>query len=238
MARHTLCSFEQLWKRHELLYSEVFSAALLNLSQMNSVAGNEDAISEILNVLLTQVCFNISKLRDMEVQTPSWEAQMPPVSFDELKGGKTKKPDFTCKIVNPRAKSPEQHEMSLHVECKLLGNPTSSKWILNENYVQHGIKRFDSKIHQYGKRANSGIMIGYIISMTPKEIEAEVNGYQKKHLQKSVKIQFTFENTIPFHSRQVITRANVEPINFELIHLWIDLRTCYRHQESVYDNTA
>ena len=180
MARRRLSPFEKLWERHVLNYSEVFSKALQELSGSASISGGENAVSEMLCPILNRVCYNLGKSRGQELQTPWWETPIQPVIEDELRGGEIKKrPDFSCKLINPRADSHEKYEISLHVECKLLGHPTSATWILNENYVKNGIKRFDSKIHEYGKRADSGMMIGYMISMTPKEIESEVNVYQR-----------------------------------------------------------
>ncbi len=229
MARHPLSSFVTLWNRHKLLYSEVFSSALLKLSEMDRITGDEDAISERLSLILKRICYNYGKSRNQEVQTPYWEAPIQPVSENELKGGKTRnRPDFTCRCVNPWADSPEEHEISLHVECKRLGNPTSATWILNENYVKNGIKRFDSRTHEYGKRAFSGMMVGYIISMTPKRIETEVNDYQKKHLPQNTKIKFRFDATSLFQTRQTIKRKIVKPDQLELIHFWVDLRKCYQ----------
>jgi hypothetical protein len=217
---------------HILLYSEVFATALQELSESTAVSGDEDAISEILCSILNRVCFKLGKSRNQELQTPYWEAPIQPVAGDELKGGKIKKrPDFTCKFINPWAVSPEKYEISLHIECKLLGNPTSATWILNKNYVKNGIKRFDSKIHEYGKRADSGMMIGYIIGMTPQEIESEVNDYQKKHASEYTAIKFFFDTTTLFKTRQDIKRKNVLPARFELIHLWVDLRNCYKDFE-------
>ena len=232
MARRPLSLFETLWNRHIRLYSEVFSTALQELSAAASIFGDEDAISERLCPILNRVCFNFGKSRNQELQTPYWEAPIQPVTEDDLKGGKIKKrPDFTCKCINPWAASPEKHEISLHIECKLLGNPTSATWILNKNYVKNGIKRFDSKIHEYGKRADSGMMIGYIIGMTPQEIESEVNDYQKKHVPEYKDIKFFFDTTTLFKTRQDVKRKNVMPARFELIHLWVDLRKCYKNLE-------
>jgi len=229
MARRPLSSFITLWNRHILLYLEVFSTALRELSESASVSGDEDAISEILCSILNRVCFKLGKSRNQELQSPYWETPIQPVTGDELKGGKIKKrPDFTCKLINPWAVSPEKYEISLHIECKLLGNPTSATWILNKNYVINGIKRFDSKIHKYGKRADSGVMIGYIIGMTPEDIESEVNDYQKKHAPEYTDIKFVFDTTSLFKTRQNIKRRNVLPARFELIHLWVDLRNCYK----------
>jgi hypothetical protein len=71
-------------------------------------------------------------------------------------------------------------------------------------------------------------MIGYIISMTPQEIESEVNGYQKKYLPDYTDITFVFNTVTLFQTQQEIERKNVEPVQFELIHLWIDLRDNYQ----------
>jgi len=230
MARRPLSPFITLWNRHVQLYSEVFSAALQELSESSSISGDEDAISEILCSILSRVCFELGKSRNQDLQTPYWETPIQPVTGDELKGGKIRKrPDFTCKCINPWAASHEKYEISLHVECKRLGYPTSAAWILNENYVKNGIKRFDSKIHEYGKRADSGMMIGYIINMTPEEIESEVNVYQKKHIPEHTQIKFLFDMMTLFKTRQYIKRKNVMPALFELFHLWVDLRNCYEN---------
>ncbi len=72
-------------------------------------------------------------------------------------------------------------------------------------------------------------MIGYIIGMTPEEIESEVNDYQKKHASEYTDIKFFFDTTTLFKTRQDIKRKNVLPARFELIHLWVDLRNCYKN---------
>ena len=96
MARRQLPSFETLWERHVFLYSEVFAEALQELSKLSLVSGDEDAISEILCPILNRVCFNFGKSRNLELQTPYWEAPIQPVTEDELKGGK----DLTAKLTN------------------------------------------------------------------------------------------------------------------------------------------
>ncbi|NIM14190.1 MAG: hypothetical protein GTO45_19260 [Candidatus Aminicenantes bacterium] len=235
MARRPLPPFIILWNRHTQLYLEVFSLALQELAEKDSVTGDEDAISETLCLILSRVCYNAGKSRNQEVQTPYWEAPIQPAAPDELKDGKSRKrPDFTCKCLNPRADSPEEYEISFHVECKLLGYPTSVSWNLNKNYVENGLKRFDCNNHQYGKRAPSGMLIGYIISMTPEEIETEVNGYQKKHLPHYTDINFMFNTITLFRTHQKIERRNVRPVQFELFHLWVDLRNNYQTVDGIH----
>ena len=225
MARYSLSSFTDLWRQHERLYLEVFSAALLKLAGQELSLNNEDAISEELCIPVNQVCFEMNKSRKVEVRVPVWERPIQPVAKEERKGGKIRnRPVFCCSCLNRFALSAEEHEVSLHIECKLLGEPTSSSWILNENYVKRGIKRFDSTTHEYGKRAPSGLMIGYLINMPPETVLAEVNGHQKKHMPANPDIVFEFGNEKLFRSRQPLTRKHVQPECFELIHLWADLR--------------
>jgi hypothetical protein len=111
-----------------------------------------------------------------------------------------------------------------HIECKRLGLPSSGNWKLNENYVTNGIKRSDCTSHKYGKRAVSGMMIGYIISMTPPKIQDEVKGYQKLHCSYNPKIVFSFDNKKVQQCHQKLKRQNVKPDKFKLIHLWVDLK--------------
>jgi hypothetical protein len=224
MARRSLPSFTILWQQYESLYLEVFSIALLELSREDRVADNEDAISEKLCLILNRVCFKFAKSRNIDVRTPTWEGPVQPVTAEELKGGKIRKrPDFTCKCSNPFAVSAEEHEISLHVECKCLGESTSASWNLNENYIKNGIQRFDSNTHEYGKRASSGIMLGYIISMEPHTILKEVNAHQKKLLPDHPDIRFNFNSAPLFQTKQKMDRKYVLPRNFELVHLWIIL---------------
>jgi hypothetical protein len=231
MARRTLSPPITHWNTFKQLYLEVFSNALRELAKNDSLSGDEDAISESLCLIIRQVCFNFNRSRDNEeirAPVPIWEAPIQPVNRGELRGGKKRKrPDFTCNYLNAHAVSPDELEIPLHVECKRLGSPTSNSWNLNKNYVINGIKRFDCSTHQYGKRSPSGMMIGYIISMTPQEIETEVNDYQRKHLPSCPDITFTFDKRTPFQTHQQIQRRSVEPAQFELIHLWVDLRGKY-----------
>ena len=88
----------------------------------------------------------------------------------------------------------------------------------------NGIHRFDSSEHEYGKRAFSGIMIGYIISMLPEEILIEINAYQKALCADYREIEYRFtQNEVRQHFQRLI-RKNIKPETFELVHLWVDLK--------------
>jgi hypothetical protein len=225
MARHAIPPFSSLWQKHETLYIGIFIIALQRLSDDQCDTSDEDMISERLCPILNTVCFEESQKNNCEIRTPDWEKSIQPITYSELKGGKVRKrPDFTCKLTNPFALCADEYEIPYHVECKRLGFPTSTSWILNENYVNNGIERFDSRSHEYGKRATSGMMVGYIISMSPEVILDEVNTHQKKHCSVNPAVEFERVKNKVQQYRQKLNRENLKPEIFKLVHLWVDLR--------------
>lgn len=225
MARYSIPSFSSLWQKHETLYIGIFVIALQRLSDDKGDTTDEDSISERLCPILNTVCFEESRSKNCEIRTPDWEKPIQPVTNSELKGGKVRKrPDFTCKLTNPFAACSNEHEIPFHVECKRLGSPTSTSWIFNKNYVINGIERFDSRGHEYGKRATSGMMVGYIISMSLEAILDEVNTHQKKLCPVNPAVEFELvKNKVQLY-RQKLNRKNLKPEIFKLVHLWVDLR--------------
>ena len=226
MARRPLPAFAKLWQRHDRIYCEVFFVSLQKLAN-EPVSGDENTISKRLCPILSCVCFTLSQSRSGEVRTPTWEGPIQPVSEAELEV-EPKRPDFTCKLSNPYAASSEEHEIPFHVECKLLGFPTSSSWKLNKNYVTKGMKRFDCDSHEYGKRAPSGMMIGYVIDMEPEEVLEEVNRHKHQHLSYFPAICMAIDEATVLQNRQNLERKHVAPKEFDLTHLWVDLRQNYQ----------
>ncbi len=229
MARYSLpSSFDIMWQRHEDCYVEVFFRVLAELSLQSSIKGDEDIISESLCPIVAKVCLEMERSRYGEIRHPIWEAPKQPTTEEDLNDGNQKRPDFTCSLHNSNAATADEHEIPFHVECKLLGEPTSSSWILCKNYVTNGISRFDNQTHEYGKQAKSGIMIGYIISMTPKDIQVEVNKHKNKRLSYVPDLSFCWtNNTLVWETKNDFTRKQVKPSKFALIHLWVDLRANY-----------
>jgi hypothetical protein len=213
-----------LWERHEVLYCSVFNKALTLLAQLDCEWDDENQISKRLCPILNTVCYEMGKWSNREVRTPDWEKPRQPITEDDLKEGKSRtRPDFTCSLFNLYTNDPDTYEIPFHIECKRLGYAPSSSWKLNENYVINGIKRFDCATHEYGKRAVSGMMIGYMISMEPTEILQDVNGYLTIHLGAAPLLSFSFSQDV-CDCEQVLVRRNVHPRNFKLIHLWVDIR--------------
>jgi len=230
MARYNLpSSFEMMWEQHEKTYAEVFSRVLTKLASRNSVEGDEDTLSESLCPTIAQVCLDMERSGFGEIRHPVWEAPKQPVTEEDLNNGNQKRPDFTCSLHNSYAITPDEHEIPFHIECKLLGEPTSPSWILCKNYVTNGIARFDNRTHEYGRRAKSGIMIGYIISMTPQNVQVEVNRHKNLKMKHVSDIDFYWtRKTFVWKTRSEFTRKQVQPSQFCLTHIWVDLRQNYQ----------
>lgn len=211
--------FNKLWQRHVGLYEEVFKCSLKRLSQDNSLRGKEteDQISIFLWGELSTICQERAARCNEEIKVPIFQFPIQNIVRAQTHGANSlKKPDFTCSFYD----ADEGKSIDLHIECKKLGTPSSPSWVFNKNYVREGIVRFDSKEHQYSVPAVSGMMIGYIISMSPQDILTEVNqvinGYSK--------LRFNFKAGPVFRTQQALKRKNVEPENLNLIHLWVELK--------------
>ena len=223
-SKHAIPSANELRKRHEAIYVEIFTLALSVLAKIPCDTRHENIISERLCIPLNDVCFELSKTRNYEIATPIWESPIQPIDYSELKEGKPgKRPDFTCKRVNPFANSSFEHEFHFHVECKRLGTPSSPTWRLNEQYVINGIMRFDSVEHRYGELACSGLMVGYIIDMSADDILTEVKMFLNENSVDRAKLE---PQSTESHIQKYIQRLNrkfVKPLDFKLTHLWVDI---------------
>jgi hypothetical protein len=183
---------------------KVFCKTLELLTITDEIKKKEDKISKELNGKLKEVCFKY------KLQRPHWDA----------KADNEKRPDFTCRLFNPYAESVDLSEVDLHIECKCIGNnrKSSPSWILNMNYINEGINRFDSLSHEYGRGANDGVMIGYIISSTKSEIQEAINEKLPNNIQK---LKFITESKVEKIFTQFF-RENVKPADFTLHHIWAD----------------
>lgn len=213
----TIKSFLLLWVAHEKLYYSIFYEALQQLKINEEQRKDEDAISEALCPILQKICFEHTQ----DVRTPGWENPNQPANTDELKGGKIRtRPDFKCILLNSLAPSPEMYEIPFHVECKRLGKTKGSPR-LNRNYVTNGIKRFDCRYHEYGKRAPSGMMLGYMVNMEQTAILDAVNKQLYNYLPE---LNFSFNQKV-VSCEQKFIRKKVAPEKFKIVHLWSDLRS-------------
>jgi len=157
---------------------------------------------------------------------PTYDAKNQPSDVHKRKAPREeKRPDFQWGYIDNNESDPRKSSKLFCIECKRLGQAISN-WILNENYVNHGILRFVSEEHSYALDVESGAMVGYIESLdfdlilhevnetlsklSPQlpEINSDSNGWKKDECNI---LQQRFERSFP-----------ITP--FELKHLWIDLR--------------
>jgi hypothetical protein len=104
-----------------------------------------------------------------------------------------------------------------------LGEPPRADWVLNFNYIEHGIARFRHSDWAYAKRAQSGAIVGYMQTMTPSAILIAVNTECQRQ---------TFPGLTPAGAwvERATTQLGhsfdrgfeISPIR--LHHFWIDLR--------------
>lgn len=195
---------------------------------------HEDELSRQLYKHLVKVDRELMKVdkRLTMLGVPVYQAKCQPHSSDPEQAPREKTiPDFQWSIRNlgisigGSRKGWDTKILHYHVECKRLGKSTTS-WTLNENYVERGIQRFIERNHGYGKGVNAGTMIGYIQSMEPHEIFAEVN--VRAALVPVPLINLSFEGWQIAGVSQLehmLDRPGVLPTPFHLHHLWVDLRS-------------
>ena len=184
---------------------QVFFVTLDLLIVTAEMKKNENKISKVLYKEMKDVCFKNKVVK----HRPFWDAKI-----DDTE----KRPDFTYGFNNSLAKSAALSEIDLHIECKCIGNNRSHSWSFNNNYINNGIKRFDSLTHEYGKNAFDGIMIGYIISSNKSDIQNEINGKLPQNIEK---LDFKNGNKVEKISTKFM-RENVKPSDFTMHHIWAD----------------
>jgi len=203
------------WVQFVNLRIEVFCKALDLLQVTEIMKENEKRISKALYPKLRTVCLKHKE----NIELPKPNAEIGAATEDELIDESIeKKPDFSYSMVNPFAESEKDYEINLHIECKCIGYNRSPSWNLNMNYITDGIIRFDYLSHKYGKGANDGIMIGYIISSTKYDIQEIINQKLPKNIEK---LNFKTENKVENITTK-FERENVEPFDFKLHHIWAD----------------
>jgi len=218
------------WGRHENLVLEVFQCALLRLEAESKLPEKEDELNRKLLFHVRGENYRlITEGRGCRSNIYYECANQPVVEDKNRAARERKRPDFMCGLVDAQAEA----DLFFVLECKRLGQPSSSGWILNENYTKHGVLRFVNPDWGYGEGATSGAMIGYCQTMSSGDILKEVNGYGKKVAAPSI-----HREADEWISRGV-TRLNqtldrkASPSPFRLRHLWVDLRHRYSTETSV-----
>ncbi|MCK4341929.1 MAG: hypothetical protein KAY37_09430 [Phycisphaerae bacterium] len=228
MSRPNLFTLDT-WGRHENLVLEVFQCALVRLESESELPEDERELNRKLYFRAKEENLRLTRAGRGLGSTIIPDSPNPPIDENaESRARESKRPDFQCELIDAQA----GEYLVYALECKRLGRPKPSGWVLNRNYTKHGVQRFMDPESGYGEGAESGAMIGYLQTMSPDEILKEVNGHAKK-----VNMPSIHRETDEWIDRGV-TRLDqtlnrmVSPSPFRLRHLWIDLRHRYSTEAS------
>ncbi len=214
---------DQLWVRHEAHYLRVFVRALEFMGTKPSIPEDEIELNRELYECLLMAERELDPAGSYP--PPLIECSNQPDLDDEARVLREhKRPDFTWGFTDPHEPDYRKSAKQFIVECKRLGTPSRGNWILNMNYVEHGIQRFIDPTWAYAKRFSSAAMVGYLQSMQPGEVLGEVNRAAQSHGTAAIVISqngWQFAGVSQLDHR-VSRSFPISPLHLK--HLWIDLR--------------
>lgn len=214
------------WDTFERVALEVMTIALALLRAQPDLPEDENSINRALHRVITGAAAREWEQRSggLLLTHPVYEARMQPDPLvAEKETWEEKRPEWQWSFRDVRRTSGSAF-VEFTIECKRLGKPKAS-WVLNRNYVLHGIVRFVHPDWQYGRHCKSGLMVGYLQDMAPAHVLEEVNTIAKEA--GIVGIEDEPVTGLPDGIMQlghVLARAPIEPDSFHLRHLWVDLR--------------
>jgi hypothetical protein len=194
---------------------------LLSLREESNLPDAEVDLNRRLYFCLLQAS---RKLHPNETIAPTPECNNQPDVDDQARAiREQKRPDFQWIYLDKYEADPNRSSKQFVVECKRLGKPARIDWVLNANYVNHGVCRFKDAQWAYAKRFPSGAMVGYWQSMVAENILADVTDELRKHSLPEIVIKGTWKSSAVSHLGHSFERP-FEASPFKLHHLWIDLR--------------
>jgi len=217
-----------VWKRHVECVLRLMKGALKRLRNRYKLPDREEDLDRFLYFDARKEYANLpNDKRPCGFNLTQKSENTPLNEYDIGKKWTLKKPDFKWRLCNNLATTPNELAMDFDIESKRLGKPTSPSWILNHEYVENGIARFILATHRYGNGVDSGLMIGYIQTMTPMDILKEINRYLREYTPKKIPIlsfrKADFEENKIAETSQLIKKRCFPPDQFTLYHLWINL---------------
>jgi hypothetical protein len=155
---------------------------------------------------------------------PAAECNNQPDPDDEARAKRElKRPDFQWIYLDRYEPDARHSSKQFVVECKRLGKETRADWVINVNYVNHGIARFKEPEWAYAKRVPSGAMIGYLQNMKTDDVLREVNEAAAEHsLPDLILVGIWNPGGISRCEHSFEQAFEISP--FHLYHFWIDLK--------------
>ena len=210
-----------LWVTRQARCLSIIERALSMLREADGLAETEVELNRQLYFCLLTAS---RELYPDDVLSPIMESNNQPDSDDEAGARREqKRPDFQWIYQDRYESDPQRSSKQFVVECKRLGKPPRSDWVLNANYSDKGIRRFCDPEWAYAKQAPSGAMLGYWQSMDGKDVLREVNeGCHRRLIPDIVIVGPWVHKGISKFEHDLKRPFPISP--FKLLHLWIDLR--------------
>jgi hypothetical protein len=153
----------RFWEKHERRVLQVLTIALRLLAREGDLPVVENGINRRLYFCVLRAIREIHTQGTDLVSYPIYEGNnQPDVSDEERAAREGKRPDLQFGFIDHQEPNPDASAKQYVVECKRLGESGRSDWVLNRNYVEHGVVRFRDVEYGYGKSRSSGAMIGYV----------------------------------------------------------------------------
>ena len=211
----------RLWAERENKCLKTLDRALSLLRLNQELPITEVELNRCLYLCLLQASRELYPKDDI---APIMECNNQPDPDDEARiAREQKRPDFQWIYLDRYESDPHRSSKQFVVECKRLGESSRADWVLNLNYVNHGIGRFRDSRWAYAQRFPSGAMIGYWQSMKETQVLAEINDESRKNSVPDLILVGAWKLGAVSRLEHVFDRP-IEVSPFRLHHLWIDLR--------------
>lgn len=212
-----------LWTKHEAHYFRAFLRALELLREMSSLPVEEVGLNRELYFCLLRANRELDP--EGAYPPPMAECCNQPDPTDGVRAQReSKRPDFNWGFTDPHEGDFRMSAKQFIVECKRLGAAPRASWILNQNYVEHGVLRFIDPTWSYAKRFPSAVMIGYCQSMGWDDILKEVNQAGKRRNLPPIALSIDGWRMAATSKLQHLLVRSFPMSPFRLDHLWLDIR--------------
>lgn len=212
-----------LWKKQQTHYVCAFLRALQLLQEFPSLPNEEVALNRTLYFCL------LKANRELDPEglypPPVTECCNQPDPDDSARTAReNKRPDFQWGFTDPHEPDYQRSSKQFVVECKRIGVPPRSDWILNENYVEYGLRRFVDPSWGYAKGSPAAAMIGYWQSMDGEALLLEINSAAERRGLEHIALAISGWKiaAITVLGHVVLRSFAISP--FRLDHFWVDLR--------------
>jgi hypothetical protein len=215
----------QEWEGHVL---DFFHFALEELAKEPNLPHLEaDKAADNLNRRLSIVCRKNKLKWELKTECPIFNINFngrnqPRIEDIQPHESENKEPDFQVDAFRDYER---MNYYSYAVECKRLhfnnqGYPHGS----SQYYVHDGILRFIRRKFSYGIDTQSGLMIGFVQSGDFNSFLEHINNYCSKASVSTINHPTVWNDKGVSRLEQWLTRTEMEPLQFQLRHFWVDLR--------------